>query len=258
MWKEWKEWLPGPATEIWQGFVGLAAIFWSLVLIVFMFTGVGTVGGDKIACQMPDQCQKLYLASVADAMEFDEKEAILLPSLPAGKDVTVVTWAGVSYGNLIEKLRFAPIWVTLVPELKSKCQTYKYKDPEQVNMRLKQALGLPPTSTKSHFIEIKVNTRDLWRSCLNPDPRISPCTDKFSQQERERINQLHPQFLKWFERVVKESYQAPGYPLTRMGYTYDWNPQSSEMGLPEYLIRIGAKSTRFVRQVPTLEYCKLD
>ncbi|ACK71011.1 hypothetical protein PCC7424_2597 [Gloeothece citriformis PCC 7424] len=243
----------------WKGFVRVGAIFWSFVLILFMFIGVGgsMTSGGKLPCKMPDECQELYLAAVADTMTFEEDEATLLPSLPLGKDVTVVTWAGVSYSNLMQKLTRAPIWVTLVPALKEKCQQYRYKDPELLDLRLKQLLGLPPSSTKSHFIEIKVNSRDLWRSCLNPDPRVSPCTDKLTQAERSRIAQLHPQFIKWFERVVEESYQAPGYPLTRMGYTYDWNPKASEFGLPEYLIRIGAKSTRFVRQIPTQDYCQV-
>lgn len=257
MWKEWKDWLPRPGAETWKGFVGLATIFWSFVLIIFLLGGIGSSSGGKLSCQTPEECQNLYLSAVADLSESEQDETKLLASLPLGKDITVVTWSGVSYSNLIQKLKKEPVWVTLVPEMKKKCQKYRYKDLEQFNMRLKQLFGLSPSSSNTHFIEIKVNTRDLWRTCTNPDPSLSSCTDKITAVERDRIAQLHPQFLKWYEKVVKESEQTSKYPLTRMGYTYDWNPKTSDFGVPEYWIRIGAKSTRFVRQVPTQKYCQV-
>jgi len=45
-------------------------------------------------------------------------------------------------------------------------------------------------------------------------------------------------------RNVLESYQVPnGYPWTRLGYTYDWNPNSPEVGLSEYIVRGGSTVT---------------
>ncbi|MEZ4436423.1 MAG: hypothetical protein R3F65_28825 [bacterium] len=44
----------------------------------------------------------------------------------------------------------------------------------------------------------------------------------------------------WVEALTEESY-GEGYPWTRLGYTYDWDPAAgSVVGLSEFVIRPGS------------------
>lgn len=123
-------------------------------------------------------------------------------------------------------------WVTMSPELKGKV---KGENPKDIDMRLKQLLGLPPGSTYSYFVEMWVQPKDLFRPC--PDKEITdnscglcfpPNTDS---THRDWINS---QRLSRF--FVCDT--AARYPWTELGYTYDWSPENpTHVGCSEYVIR---------------------
>ncbi len=124
-----------------------------------------------------------------------------------------------------------PVWVTTAPEL---LQRMKNENVQDVELRLKQLLGLPPTSNYKFFIEFWVKPDDLFRPC--PDKEITDigCALCFP----EKNDTAH---ISWINDLrIKSYYNCElynKYPWTQLGYTYDWNQQNkSHVGLSEFVI----------------------
>ena len=131
-----------------------------------------------------------------------------------------------------------PIWVTTAPELLNRMKKEKATD---VDMRLKQLLGLPPSAVYSHFVEIWVKPEDLFRPCPDSNIDDSSCDLCFPAE----TDSLH---RAWINENRVSRYYAEGckledaYPWTQLGYTYDWNPDNpSHIGLSEFVIRKNKK-----------------
>ena len=143
-----------------------------------------------------------------------------------------------------------PIWVTTAPELKNRI---KKDSPKDVNLRLIQLLGLPPTAQYSYFVEFWVRPVDLFRPCPDKEITDGKCDLCFPEG-------TDPEHIKWInENRISRYYQCDlyyQYPWGQLGYTYDWNPKNkSHFGLSEFII--GANKTIYInRIVTTLEYLK--
>jgi hypothetical protein len=131
-----------------------------------------------------------------------------------------------------------PIWITTVPELANRM---KKENANDVNLRLKQLLGLPPTSVYSYFVEFWVKPGDLFRPC--PDKEISDknCSLCFPQN----TDTTH---IAWINGSrIDRYYQCDlysKYPWSQLGYTYDWSPaNATHVGLSEFVI---AKNSKIV------------
>lgn len=143
------------------------------------------------------------------------------------------------------------VWVTVVPEIKSFCRGMQTEQ-NNVVLRLEQLLGLPPESGKTKFVEMWVKPTDLFRP--SPDPEISDHEAELNFPVSNQFFTVNEQYMRWFDELRQRSYQANGYPWTRLGYTYDWGNTDSEIGLSEFVIRKGA--TIEVHSVSdTLNYC---
>jgi len=60
--------------------------------------------------------------------------------------------------------------------------------------------------------------------------------------------------IDWFDNLKATSYGDDGYPWTRLGYTYDWYPDMTDIGLSEFVIRKG--TTVMVESVSAQDaYC---
>lgn len=129
-----------------------------------------------------------------------------------------------------------PIWVTASPQLLDRVNSLK---PNDVDMRLKQLLGLPPESSYPYVVEFWVRPQDLFRPC--PDNEIKDKTCDLCFPEKTDSS-----YIKWFNKTRIDRYYACGlenqYPWTQLGYTYDWNPSNrSHVGLSEYVIGMNKK-----------------
>lgn len=148
---------------------------------------------------------------------------------------------------------YSPIWVTLSPELQSKCQVKKFGRKEGLNLRLKQLLGLPPNVEKKYFVEFWVRPQDLFRPC--PDAEI---TDKDCQLGFPQSASTEHQ--DWINQQRIESYYHEewdkNYPWTELGYTYDWNRKiKNNIGLSEFVIKQN-KDIVVHKFYTTWEYCR--
>lgn len=232
------------------------------------------------------QVKQLYNASIADAAipETSEISAQLEAITPQnqqlkwkkidGKDhVLVSTWIRDStfFGQIkpglpmFEVDSFHIVWVTVIPEMQELCRDPKFGRKEGLNLRLKQLLGLPPTSVKTHFAELWVQPQDLFRPCPDNEINDTKCGLYF-EQEQDTAQVLLKPYTEWFNDQRLMSYYnyewkaqynwTDHYPWTQLGYTYDWNKKNkTHVGLSEFIIKNNSKV--YPNKVySTEEYCK--
>ncbi len=190
-----------------------------------------------------------YHKAVQDAGIIEPGEIIPLPAV-TGPRVRVVTWTefGGSYpaGKNV-RLEWGDIWVTLDGSVQSYCK--KSGENEKVT-DLEKLLGLPPGSgAKRVFVTLEVNAADMFRPCADPSLTARRCSANFP----ENVSIEH---LAWYAKQTAAAYQtAPGYPWTRLGYTYNWKEGKSEVGPAEFVIRKGA-GVLSVSVEDTRTYCR--
>ena len=145
-----------------------------------------------------------------------------------------------------------PIWVTAAPELQSLCKDQKFGRKEGLDLRIKQLLGLPPTTEKNFFVEFWVRPQDLYRPCPDSEITDSECGLAFPEATPEA-------YVDWFNQLRLDSYYNPewdkNYPWTELGYTFDWNPKNkTHIGLSEFII--GKNKNIIVKGFSTTsDYC---
>jgi hypothetical protein len=166
-----------------------------------------------------------------------ENKNLIWKSINNEDYILVVTWKqNISYykshlDSAFYNTSTYPIWVTTAPELLQRMKTEKYKD---LNLRLKQLLGLPPNSVYSYFVEFWVKPSDLFRPCPDKEIYDNKCDLCFpSNTETEHIEWIN-------KNRVDRYYQCDlfsKYPWTQLGYTYDWSPKNKfHIGLSEFVI----------------------
>ncbi|MFT5778074.1 MAG: hypothetical protein ACI837_001022 [Crocinitomicaceae bacterium] len=188
---------------------------------------------------MSPDSSKIY----TDLIQIDADNENLTWKTVDGVDyILVVTWKGDAswYEKYLDSAYYPtgdfPIWVSTSPELLKRMRSGKTKD---VDMRLKQLIGLPPSSVYNYFVEFWVKPDDLIRPC--PDSEI---TDK--QCELCFPAGADSTYMAWVnENRISRYYKCAlddKYPWTQLGYTYDWSPANpSHVGLSEFVIGVNKK-----------------
>lgn len=195
--------------------------------------------------------QKQYRASIEDAAMIEANE--IKPVAPITQSsAQFVTWT--SYPDSYKPgtdltLGWGETWVTQNGAVQAECKTFS-KEKEALNTRIQQLLGLPPqTGTQRYFAVLEVQTSDMFRPCANPSLTATACSANFEKDASESHK-------AWYAGQSAVAYQFPkGYPWTRLGYTYDWNTQSDEEGVFEFVIKKGA-TVKVVSITPTEAYCQ--
>ena len=183
----------------------------------------------------------------------DSNKTLIRKNINGEEYILVCTWKqNVSFyqKDTIFNTGTYPIWVTTAPELKNRI---KKDSPKDVNLRLIQLLGLPPTAQYSYFVEFWVRPVDLFRPCPDKEITDGKCDLCFPEG-------TDPEHIKWInENRISRYYQCDlyyQYPWGQLGYTYDWNPRNkSHFGLSEFII--GTNKTIYInRIVTTSEYLR--
>lgn len=102
-------------------------------------------------------------------------------------------------------------------------------------LRLEQLVGVPPDADYTHVTAMWVSPEDVIRPAYVTDVTDSGMTTALPEDTSE-------EYREWFNGNIIWSYFDSAYPWTRMGYTYDWEPDSGEYGLTEFLVRPGAEA----------------
>lgn len=194
--------------------------------------------------------QRQYKASIEDAAMIEPDEIIPVKAITADTQ-QFVTWT--SYPDSYKlgediTLSWGETWVTLDKAVQKQCMTF---DKQKLDLRIQQLLGLPPQqqARDRYFVILTVNTNDMFRPCANGSLLSEQCEAEFPENATE-------EHKAWYAGQSANSYQTPnGYPWTRLGYTYNWNPEANEVGVFEFVIKKGA-SVNVVSVTPTKEYCQ--
>ena len=128
---------------------------------------------------------------------------------------------------------FPVLWVTLGSQLQDACRSFEAGDATGLQLRVKQYLGLDPDRTYDTVVVLWVEGARLFRPCPDPDPSKMTCG--FETPEDARVPDLDD-YKKWFEALYPDRYRVEGGPWTRLGYTYDWGGEGTEVGASEFLV----------------------
>lgn len=182
-------------------------------------------------------------------------DALIWSGAPGQSRLLVVTWGG---ANLFAETRSDTlttsevVWVTVAPEVQQTCRAFDGSD-TALTRRLEQLIGLPPDAGYTQFAELWIDPADLFRPCPDPEITDRECERDFPRSER--FLTVAPEHKEWIRALRRTTYGADGYPWTRLGYTYDWNPATDEFGVSEFVIRSGASVV--LRQIQsTAAYCR--
>jgi hypothetical protein len=217
---------------------------------LFAILFIGACQTSKITSNTPNDNSCLYQEAILKAMSPnpDKAYANLVSINPQNQNliwkniknedyILVVTWKSdtinyktdknTGFYNTGERLN----WVTTAPEL---LQRMKKEKAEDVELRLKQLLGLPPVSVYNYFVEFWVKPKDLFRPCPDREITDNRCDLCFP-------NNNDSLYISWINDLrIKSYYQCElynKYPWTQLGYTFDWNPENkSHIGLSEFVI----------------------
>ena len=132
--------------------------------------------------------------------------------------------------------------MTVVGELQSFCQDYNANElptAEELDLRLKQRLGLRPETKNIYFVEMWVFPGDMFRP--SPDPEITDHEAELDFPRSIAFVWVSDEHIEWINRLKSNSYGEHGYPWTRLGYSYDWaESRDTEVGPSEFVIKNGA------------------
>lgn len=220
------------------------------------------VGGTECSPEV-----RAYDLSILETSVF-RKEAVL-PLKPLSYPVQAVNfttytgWADGKDGQTVTLSR--DLWFSVEPEVQSFCRSYHQHHPHRdVIPALHKLLGLKPATTADTGRKFVLFTiagagqsgptgKGVFRPCANPDPTATQCDNVIAGPEA---------YLQWFSQNMVSSYKLDasmtdtGYPWTRLGYTYNWDPRThNHRGAQEYVAPAGTEVQ--IRAVVTPEaYCR--
>ncbi len=202
------------------------------------------------------QLNALYADAIRQSAIATPQSVLPLHPLVAGAEgkVTMATWANCRNAGAANKCgSYAPgqvtvgwdVWAGDAAEFRSQCR----KLSGDLVLKLTMLIGLPPPQQPvrddgfdSQFVTLTVPISKVFRPCTNP--RVD--TDRCSPTEMLQALPANApaDFYRWFTNQAMGSWRtgAPndppiGYPWTRLGYTYNWAPESTNhYGVSEYVI----------------------
>ena len=202
------------------------------------------------ACTELPSIEQQYQAAVQDAAIVKAKEAtnqlwainLTNPNLVWNADKTkllVVTWKKrESYEKFIKNhqhtsddINYA-LWVTAAPQVQAFCQQYAQLSDAELNLRLKQYLGLAPNWQYDVFVEMWVNPEALFRPCVDRETDDKQCQ---AEIPKDFTSTDYGQF---YRQLYFKSFRASeGVPWTGLGYTYDWGNADNKVGASEFIVK---------------------
>lgn len=225
-----------------------------------------------VACStapvVPLSDQDRYQAAIADAAVARPAKVYPLMPVPATDPVSVVSWVPARWVPCAGRtppcemqIERTPLWVTLSGEVQGKCQQWQLTG-AALERRLEQLLGLPPDQPPQYrmtrFAVVEVSGASLQRPCLGVDnsvPAQPRCTVVAPNTPPDALRNFVGQQMA--SSYVVGNPAGPGYPYTRLGYTYDWGAPvgSPPYGASEFILPVGT-TVKVQAMVDTAAYCQ--
>lgn len=216
--------------------------------------------------EAPATNASLYQRSIADSAIANQDKVRPLMAIPATDTVQVVAWVSASSqlcGTGDTQCQFtisgSGMFVSLDNEVQKKCVTWGLSG-DPLRERLEQLLGLPPNQPvqyqKTKFVVLAAPAGHLQRPCVGMGDDVDghpTCSVKVKASPA--ISPLDFVGGQMASSYISTTSGAPGYPFTRLGYTYDWSPASSDhYGASEFILVPGTVAT-VKSQASTDAYC---
>lgn len=233
--------------------------------VIFVVLVLSACAGPSPA-PMQDQ-RAAYAAALSDSAVASPAKVVPLLALPGGDHVTMVSWLTdqrlpCEKDALPCDMRIGAdrLWVTLAGEVQALCKRWNLKG-DALRSRIEQLLGLPTNSPapfrKTQFVLLEIPRERVERPCLGVTEGANGqpvCTiDVQPGTTLEMRNFVGQQMAAAY---IADSPTGPGYPYTRLGYTYDWAVDAlpSHYGASEFVVAPGS-TAKAVRIIATDEYC---
>lgn len=236
-----------------------------MVIAMAWLSGCATVNPGDTGAQLR------YNAAIFDAAVASPNKIRALLPIPEAATTTVVSWMGEtgpcplsttsSSTPCIITVRPSRLWVTLSGEVQTLCKSWHLSG-DALRRRLEQLLGLPPDQPlpyrKTRFVTMEVPRGQLERPCLgtdNADPARPTCTLNGPSGDPTPLgNFVGGQMAASY---IVNNPGGPGYPFTRLGYTYDWHflpGAPTHYGASEFVVTPNTQA-KVIAQMTTDEYC---
>ncbi|NVO05872.1 MAG: hypothetical protein HXX19_08060 [Rhodoferax sp.] len=209
-----------------------------------------------------------YGAALADAAVASPAKVQPLRALPAGERVTMVSWVTAQLAPCAKdalpcamQVGADRLWVTLAGEVQAVCQSWGLKG-DALRSRIEQLLGLPTNSPvqyrKTQFVLLEVARTQVERPCLGVTENAAGqpvCTIDLQASTAPEMQHFVGQQMA--AAYVMDNPKGPGYPYTRLGYTYDWaaDAKPGHYGASEFVVAPGS-TAKAVRIMATDDYCQ--
>ena len=217
----------------------------------------------------PPETSVAYRAAISDAAVASPTKILPLLAMPSTETLSVVSLMSAAKVPSCGKgalpctvtLGDRPLWVTLSGELQSRCRAWGLRG-DALRNRLEQLLGMPMDAPsqyrKAAFVEFRVARQNLARPCLgvdSSDPGSAKCTLDAQPTTPATLRTFVGQQMA--ESYVVDRPGAPGYPFTRLGYTYDWAPtaRADHYGASEFIV-LPTSTVEMLAVVSTDDYCR--
>ncbi|HAN70112.1 MAG TPA: hypothetical protein DCQ36_00775 [Actinobacteria bacterium] len=227
---------------------------------------------------IPDRSWQAYAAAISDAAISRPGEVVadLVIADPSDPRTEWTTMDGEQY-MLVSNLRFQPlssvpagepftvssfVFVTVPGEVRQECERdgCARMTVAQLDLRLKQLIGLPPDADYGFLTRMWVRPADLFRPCTQVDPMNPSCPQRVANTTQAGVDRsgflLGQAMYSWRLPRRGSAVQVScaqdfrnetggncfGFPWTRLGYTYDWAPQArDDRGVTEFVIAPGSR-----------------
>nr|VFK12958.1 MAG: hypothetical protein BECKLFY1418C_GA0070996_100212 [Candidatus Kentron sp. LFY] len=228
--------------------------------------GCGTVTSKnelnkKYRMAIADTAQASHMEIHRNLYAVNEKNKELIWS-EGGSKILAVSWMSeYKYNNFyknkekISDKEEHATWVTLVPQVNKFCRDYLERKPkatkQEVDLRLKQYLGLPHEGKYDVFVEVWVSHQDIFRPCVDIEIHDHSCNLHFEEGKIPEVDNIN-KYDEYYKKLRNDA-----YPWTGLGYTYDWGNPDSEVGASEYILSPGSKYI-IGRVMQTVDYCTMS
>ena len=136
-----------------------------------------------------------------------------------------------SYSSPSVTTSWGVMWVFIPRQMKYRMKSLLNQESDTL-LRMRQLLGLPSTNSSNYIAELWIKPGDLYRPAAD---------NEIDDQTAGPYYPTKPDatYTVWFNQNIYDSYFGAGlhYPWTRLGYTYDWAPNASEVGVSEYCVK---------------------
>ena len=152
-------------------------------------------------------------------------------------------------------------WVSTAPEVQAFCQNYQQSHQtatkEDLDLRLKQYLGLRSDWQYDVFVEMWVSPDDLFRPCPDTETTDTSCSIRLPAPSTKGIQDYAHFYKELYFLDFGGLPSNPVTPWTGLGYTYDWGNPASVKGASEFILNPNTPY-EIIQVFSTMDYCNHD